>query len=168
MLETLDHTIRMNKIKSCWLVYHQNKEFYIIMRWSSPYLVKDCLGRILRLQERAARIILDADSRASSVHLFNHLRRLPFYNHTMIAQCSVVLKRIQLVVPAHLMESLRFNSSVHSRNTRFSNCNFISPRYKSYNRVTEGGRSFVVTATQYWNSLPRGDLGIFVTSFRAP
>ena len=34
---------------------------------------------------------------------------------------------------------------------RFSNCNFISPRY---NRVTEGGRSFVVTATQYWNSLP--------------
>ena len=40
---------------------------------------------------------------------------------------------------------------MHWRNTRFSKCNFISPRF---NRVTEGGRSFVVTATIYWNSLP--------------
>ena len=40
---------------------------------------------------------------------------------------------------------------MHSRNTRFSRCNFISPRFI---RVTEGSRSFVVTATIYWNSLP--------------
>ena len=39
------------------------------------------------------------------------------------------------------MESLSLNISVHLSNTRFSNCNFISPRY---NRVTEGGRSFVI------------------------
>ena len=107
---------------------------------------KDSLKRILCLQKRAARIILDGDSRASSVSQFNRLHRLPYYKETMIKQCSIHFKRIQHEVPEHLMVSLKLNSSVHSRKNIFSNCNFISPRY---NTITEGGRSFAVTATQY-------------------
>ena len=74
----------------------------------------------LRLQKRAARIILDANSRASSVPLFNRLHWTPFYNESRITQCSILFKTIQLTVPEYLIESLRLNSSVHVRNTRFS------------------------------------------------
>ena len=52
--------------------------------------------------------------------VFNRLHWLPFYNETRIAQCSILFKRIQLTVPEYLIESLRLNSSVHVRNTRFS------------------------------------------------
>ena len=45
--------------------------------WSS--CDKRCLNRVLKLQKRAARIILDADSQASSVKLFNKLKWIPFY-----------------------------------------------------------------------------------------
>lgn len=45
----------------------------------------------------------------------------------LIVQCSILFNKIQLVVSVYSMESLRLSSSVHSRNTRFSNCNFISP-----------------------------------------
>ena len=42
------------------------------------------------------------------------------------------------------------NSQQHSRVTRYSNINFICPKF---NRVTEGGRSFAVSTCQLWNSL---------------
>ena len=41
------------------------------------------------------------------------------------------------------------NSQQHSRVTRYSNLNFICPKF---NRVTEGGRSFAVSTCQLWNS----------------
>ena len=44
---------------------------YVNAVWSSCY--KHCLNRVLKLQKRAAKIILDADSQASSVKLFNKL-----------------------------------------------------------------------------------------------
>ena len=85
----------LNKIKSCLppkqIILYYNATVkpvfsYVSVVWQM-LCSKDCLVRILRLQKRAARIILDADSRASSVHLFNRLRWLPFYNETMIAHC---------------------------------------------------------------------------------
>ena len=36
------------------------------------------LGRVLKLQKRAARVISDADNQASSVKLFNRLQWLPY------------------------------------------------------------------------------------------
>ena len=149
----------VNNIKSC-LPYKQRILYYNAMikpifSYASEVwqmlCSKDSLKRIMSLQKRAAWIILDADSRASSVRLFNRLHWLPYYKETMIKQCSIHFKRIQHEVPEHLMVSMKLNSSVHSRKNRFLNCNFISPRY---NRITESGRSFAVTATQYWNSLP--------------
>ena len=50
----------------------------------------------------------------------------------------------------YIEDSLRLNSQQHSRVTRYSNINFICPKF---NRVTEGGRSFAVSACQLWNRL---------------
>ena len=50
---------------------------YVNVVWSS--CDKCCLNRVLKLQKRAAKIILDTDSQASSVKLFNKLKWIPFY-----------------------------------------------------------------------------------------
>ena len=49
-----------------------------------------------------------------------------------------------------MKEKSLLNSQQHNRATRYSNINFICPRF---NRLTEGGRSFAVTTCQLWNSL---------------
>ena len=68
-----------------------------------------------------------------------------------IAKCTIAYKRTKLVVPSYLMNMLRLNSEQHSRSTRFCNLNFVCPKYK---RKTEGGRTFSVSTSKLWNSLP--------------
>lgn len=104
----------------------------------------------MRLQKRTARVILNAEPRTSSVLLFNKLQWIPFYEEAKVAKCSIVYKRIQNSVPTYLMNSLKRNCEIHNRNTRYSNLNFICPKYK---RMNAGGRTFNVTAVQLWNSL---------------
>ena len=106
---------------------------------------------LLRLQKRAARIILDAGPWSPSVPLFNRLKWLPFYQECEIAKCSLAFKRINNEVPQYISERLTLNSESHSRTTRYCNLNFICPRFK---RKTEGGSTFRVTTTTLWNSLP--------------
>ena len=50
----------------------------------------DNLTRILKLQKRAARVILGADTRSNSVNLFNKLGWLPFYDEAKVNKCSLV------------------------------------------------------------------------------
>ena len=59
---------------------------------------KKCLTRILRLQKRAGRIILNAEPRAASVPIFNRLEWLPFYVDSKIMKCALLFKRIKLEV----------------------------------------------------------------------
>ena len=51
----------------------------------------DNLTRILKLQKRAARVILGANTRSNSVNLFNKLGWLPFYDEAKVNKCSLVL-----------------------------------------------------------------------------
>ena len=44
------------------------------------------------------------------------------------------------------------NADVHSRESRHGDFNLVCPRFT---RETEGGRSFSVSTTRFWNSLPR-------------
>ena len=62
---------------------------YVNVVWSS--CDEHCLNRVLKVQKRAARIILDADSQASSVKLFNNLKWVPFYEHAKIAKAPLYI-----------------------------------------------------------------------------
>ena len=106
---------------------------------------KENLVRVLKLQKRAARVISNADNQASSVTLFNRLQWLPFYEESKIAKCCVAYKHIQSEVPLYTEGSLILNSQQHNRATGYSNTHFICP---TFNRMTEGGRSFAVTTCQ--------------------
>ena len=68
-----------------------------------------------------------------------------------IAKCCVAYKRIKGEVPLYSEDFLRLiNSQQYSRVTRYSNINFVCPKF---NRMTEGGRTFVVNTCQLRNSL---------------
>ena len=82
--------------------------------------------------------------------LFNELGWIPFYEEAKISKCCILYRRIKNNVPDYLINTLTLNSQFHSRENRYSNLNYICPKY---NRVTEGGRTFNVTAVKLWNSL---------------
>ena len=90
----------------------------------------------------AAKVICNAHSQASRVELFNCLQWVPFYEEAKIAKCCLAYKRIKNKVPAYIEDSLKLNSDRHTRATRYSNNNFIFPRY---NRETQGGKTYAVT-----------------------
>ena len=54
----------------------------------------DNLTRILKLQKRAAQVILGTDTRSNSVNLLK-LGWLPFYDEAKVNKCLLVLKRLQ-------------------------------------------------------------------------
>ena len=116
--------------------------------WTSTS--KENLNNILRLQKRAARIILDAEPRSRTLPLFNTLNWLPFYQEAYVNRCTLILKRTLNKVPEYRKSLLQLNSDVHSRNTRYSNLNLRCP---IYNNSTEGGRTFTVRSIKDWNSL---------------
>ena len=80
---------------------------------------KESLGRVLKLQKRAARVILKAFSPlplAPSVPLFNRLPKwLPFYKDALISKCIIAYKRLQGDVPVYLNNLLKLKSNIHSR-----------------------------------------------------
>ena len=96
-------------------------------------------------------MILDADSQASSLKLFNKLKWIPFYEQAKIAKCCIIYKRLQGHVPTYLKSLLKLSCETHSRQTRYANFNLACPIVK---RQKEGGRTFTVTTCKLWNSLP--------------
>ena len=117
--------------------------------WSSCSI--ENLRRVLRLQKRAARVVLDADTRANSVELFKKLEWLPFFCEAKVNMCVLVHKRLYGGCPVYIEDILRVNSDIHDRNSRYSSINLVCPRF---NRETEGGRSFSVRMARLWNALP--------------
>ncbi|KAK2558760.1 hypothetical protein P5673_018969, partial [Acropora cervicornis] len=87
----------------------------------------DNLTRILKLQKRAARVILGTDTRSN------------------------ILNCLQGNCPSYTYDLLKCNADLHTRSRRYSALNLVCPRY---NRESEGGRTFSVSATRLWNSLP--------------
>ena len=105
----------------------------------------DNLTRIPKLQKRAGRVILGADTRSITVNLFNKLGWLPFYDETKVNKCSLVLKRLQGNCPSYMYDLLKCNTDLRPRSGRYSALNLVCPRY---NRESEGGRTLSVSATR--------------------
>ena len=121
---------------------------YLSPIWSSCN--KELLERVLRMQKRAARIILDAERTARTLTMFNELNWIPFIIEAYISRCSIALKRIEGTTPDYINSILKTNSEIHNRFTRFANLNFYCPVFK---KNTEGGRTFSVRTIRNWNEL---------------
>ena len=69
---------------------------YVSVVWTS--CDKHCLNRVLKLQKRAARIILDAKScQASSVKLFNKLNWIPFLEQAKLTKCRITYNAFKYI-----------------------------------------------------------------------
>ena len=112
-----------------------------------PSCDKEPLYRVLKLQRRAARIILYANRLAPSVTLFYRLGWIPFHEQSKIKKRAIFYKRVN----GSLLMNTTINNTQHNRSTRYANYNSICPYYK---RESERGRSFAVLATWLWNNVP--------------
>ena len=108
-------------------------------------------SKYLKLQKRAARIILDAERLTPSVVYFNNLNWLPFTKKSLIKRYALVYKRVHnYITPSYVISILVGNSEIHNRATRHSNINLMCPKYK---RKTEGGRTFTIRTIKDWNCM---------------
>ena len=89
---------------------------YGSMVWTS-YSYND-LKRILRLEKRAARIILGVYSRLRTVENFVKLKWLPLYDDANIDKCVLLCKALQGESPMYINDLLITNKSVHGGETR--------------------------------------------------
>ena len=115
-----------------------------LMMYASQVLTfckKEALERALRMQKRAARIILEVQRTSRTVRLLNNLSWIPFYNDAYIKRCELAYQRINSTLPFYLNASLRKDSNAHSRTTRNCNLNLQCPLYKN---ISEGERTFAV------------------------
>ena len=118
--------------------------------WSSTS--KCNIRRIFRLQKRAARVILGLKTRDQrTVTLFKRLDWLPFYDEINVNKLCVFYKCLNGQCPEYLGSRLVLVSDTSTRTSRYGD---ITIRYPRYNRDTEGGKIFLVTAAKLWNSLP--------------
>ena len=104
--------------------------------WSSTS--KANLDSILRLQKRAARVILNAPFNSRSVDLFNTLNWISFYRDSHIKKrCALLHKKLKGNTPNYMneIELLVTNSSLYMRNTRYCNLSLLCPRYIMPRRV---------------------------------
>ena len=78
------------------------------------------LGRVLKLQKKAARVILNEDLGTPSVELFRRLKWLPFYENAKISKCILAYKKVHGQVPTYISNMLKSTSEGHTRRTRCS------------------------------------------------
>ena len=108
--------------------------------------------RILKLQKRAARIILSADITTQSQNMFSELNWLTFLKRVQYHSCTVVYKAINDLAPEYISDIFTKVSGLHTRNLRSADNDFLrAPSSKT----SFYENSFTVSAAKQWNELPR-------------
>ena len=129
----LNHHCALRFFNSCI----HNLFMYCSSAWGncSSYL----LSRLLRLQKRAARLLLDADFTKPSVSLFSKLKWLPIFDLTKLRKLVI------------LFTILNFLSPVCSAGLRIRACAFNLQ--VPYPRSNSGKRTFPYSAATLFNCL---------------
>ena len=121
------------------------------------------LQRVLRLQKRCARLILDADTHENSVKLFNKLDWLPIDDIIRIRKLYMLHKINQGHCPAYFNKYIEHISNTHNYNTRsVSNNNITTPACKR----NSGLRTFHSSACRLWNALDPEPKTLSHTNFK--
>ena len=111
---------------------------------------KENLIRLLRIQKRCARLILDAKFTDNSVKLFTKLEWLPIDDTIRIRKLFLLHKICSGHCPDYFSPYIRYLRHTHSYNTRATTKNnLVLPKYK---RVS-GCRTFHASAIRLWNNV---------------
>ena len=107
--------------------------------------------RILKLQKRAARIILKADITTPSKTLFSELNWLTFPKRVQYHTCTMVYKALNVLAPEYISDILIKLSESHMRNLRSVDYDLL--RVPS-SRTSYYENSFTISSAKLWNELP--------------
>ena len=109
------------------------------------------IQRLLKLQKRAARIILQADILTPSLRMFNELKWLSFPRRVQYHSCVMVYKALNNLAPDYVKDLFKNVSDTHNRNTRSVDKALLHiPRFKT----NSFENSFSVSAARIWNTIP--------------
>ena len=117
---------------------------YCCSIWGSTS--QENINTIVKLQKRAARLILDADFSTPSAILFQELKWISFSDIVKFHQLSLVFKCINKIAPVYLQDLFHQKSNYHSYVLRSSNTDRLDvPRQHT--------RSLSFKGPQLWNKL---------------
>ena len=122
---------------------------YCLTVWGSAS--KSQLDRILKLQKRAARIILDMPPDAPSMPLFEKLGWLTVYERLEYNKAIVLYKSTHHLTPSYISDLFEFQSSHNYHVRSVSNNNMLIKRHNS--KIFEKSLQYV--GPRLWNSLPQ-------------
>ena len=109
------------------------------------------INRVLKLQKRAPRIILQADFMTPSKEMFRELGWLTFTNRVEYHICIMVFKSLNGQAPEYLSSLLTKSSETNTRNLRSSEQEILKVPFA---RTAYYKKSFSVTGPKLWNALP--------------
>ena len=119
-----------SKIHLCFYE-HQHFQFYVVTQrfkqlmfhgstvWSN--CSSDNIMRVFKLQKRAARVFLEADTRSNNVKHFKKLEWPPFNDQVNWNKCVLVFKYLLGSCPSYMYDILKFNADLHSRTVAIVN-----------------------------------------------
>ena len=117
---------------------------YCCSIWGSTF--QENINTIVKLQKRAARLILDADFSTPSAILFQELKWISFSDIVKFHQLSLIFKCINKIAPVYLQDLFHQKSNSHSYVLRSSNTDRLDvPRQHT--------RSLSFKGPQLWNKL---------------
>ena len=122
---------------------------YCCIIWSRSSALNT--NRLLKLQKRAARIILGADIMTPSKHMFKELQWLSFQQRVNYHTCLLVYKSLNGLAPEYLSQLFTKTSEMHSRNLRSVDNDELRVPFA---RTNYFAKSFSVESAKQWNTLP--------------
>lgn len=109
------------------------------------------LNRLLKLQKRAARIVLKVDIMTPSETMFRELNWLPFYKRVQYHEFILMYKTLNNLAPDYLSERFIKVSETHDRKLRSVENDLLNV---PYSRTRYYDNAFSVAGAKLWNSLP--------------
>ena len=123
---------------------------YCITVWGKGVKSKSDLNRILRIQKRAARIILKKPSYTCSLDMLNELNWLTFENRCAYHMGLLIYKCKNQLLPNYMTNLITFTSN-ETYNLRSASRNKIAQLKARTNYLKD---TFSYCSTEIWNSIP--------------
>ena len=149
MLRRITNFIDENSMKLLYLCLVQSHLDYCCEIWGLRYNMQT--DRIIKLQKRAARIILKCNMYKPSKEMFAELKWLPFNLRVTYFKCVFMFKCLKGLSSNFYCNTFKFACNSHNFNTRFSaNNNVITAEVH-----TECFKhSLFYSSIIMWNNLP--------------
>ncbi len=161
MFTVKSHRLCMH-LEKLRVIYHIDIESCIIMHLSSHTSI-NCsivwsttsgynMMRLIKLQKRAARLILECPVRTSSEDTFSELKWMTLPERIKFRKLTMVYKAIHHQCPAYITEMFQGVNAVHSRTTRNAEEGNLYPT--TFAKLEALNKTFKHSSIEAWNTLP--------------